>query len=159
MRRMLGGAVAALVGLSGHAAAATEGPAVCWDDRTLSAARVVEFREIGLDVQLRCRLIGLDLTPGYVRVLERYRGDFDAADGAIKAHYHADDGRTGWIAYQRYITHVTNIYGGGATTVTHCQTFASVLGELSSPEVPAGALGAVVAAMVKDPHVDATICG
>jgi hypothetical protein len=160
VRRASFGFVAAVLALHcGNAAAATPEPAVCWDSRTLAAARVFEFRAIGLNVQLRCRLIGLDIAPGYAGMLDRYHRDFDAAEGAIKAHYHADDSRAHWLEYQRYLTYVTNVYGGGATTLTHCRAFASVLGELSSPATPASALDAVVVAMVKDPHINTAVCG
>lgn len=159
MKRASFGMVAAVLAMQcGNAAAATLDPAACWDNRTLAAARVFEFRAIGLNVQLRCRLIGLDIMPGYAGVLERYHGDFDAAEGAIKAHYHADDSRAHWLDYQRYLTHVTNIYGGGATTAVLCRTFAGVLGELSSPATPVTALEAVAVAMVKDPHIDTAVC-
>ena len=153
--------VAAVIALHcGNAAAAatTAAPAVCWDQPTLAAARVFEFRAIGLTVQLRCRLIGLDLQADYERLLDRYHGAFDAAEGAIKAHYHADENHDHWIEYQRYLTHVTNIYGGGATTATHCQTFASVLGELSAPATPDSAMGEVAVAMVREPHVEGAVC-
>jgi hypothetical protein len=160
VKRARWGFVAAVLAMQCmNAAAATLTPAVCWDNHTLAAARVFEFRSIGLNVQLRCRLIGLDITPGYARVLDKYHTGFDAAEGAIKAHYHADETREHWLDYQRYLTHVTNIYGGGATTLTNCQAFASVLGELSSPATPDSALDAVAVAMVKDPHIDAMVCG
>jgi hypothetical protein len=157
-RGSFGFAAAVLAMQCGNAAAATLEPAVCWDGRTLAAARVFEFRAIGLNVQLRCRLIGLDIMPGYASVLTRYQSDFDAAEGTIKAHYHADQGHGQWVEYQRYLTHVTNIYGGGATTLTHCRAFASVLGELSLPATPTSALESVAVAMVREPHIDTATC-
>ncbi len=134
---------------------AVSGPAQargCIDSEVLTAARLNEFGTMMMAVNLRCKAVAVDISPGYEAMLTAHRSIFAAADRRLRAFF-AGEPR----AFDAYSTKLGNRYGGGATDPANCQRFEGIAGGLSA-NVSAAALGKVVFAMVAQPHIDGVTC-
>lgn len=124
----------------------------CIDSEVLTAARLNEFGTMMMAVNLRCKAVALDISPGYEAMLTAHRSIFAAADRRLRAFF-AGEPR----AFDAYSTKLGNRYGGGATDPANCRRFERVARDLSANISPA-ALGKVVFAMVAQPRIEGSAC-
>ena len=148
--------VALMAALTGVALAAPA-HAACIDHQTATAARIHQFETMMMVVSLRCARIGYDMRGTYENMVIAHQAPFGQAATRLR-HYLGGDGidpHSG--GFDRYATILGNSYGGGATTLSACQTLDQVAGELAKvPDVRL--LAQVAETLIARPRLDEMAC-
>lgn len=148
--------VAALAGLmlTTPAQAASK----CWDNDVNAAAQVQEFKLLLMNVSLRCRVIEVDTSANFDRMVKTHARTFDEAERKLRDFFGAKASRASQTEYLRYNTILGNMYGGGNTNIRNCNVFNGVMTELSVAGDNREALVGVASAMIATPRVEGSRC-
>lgn len=132
--------------------------AKCWDTDVNSAAQVQEFKLLLMNVSLRCRVIEVDTSANFDRMVKTHARTFDEAERKLRDFFGAKASRASQAEYLRYTTILGNMYGGGNTNIRNCNVFNGVMTELSVAGDNREALVGVASAMIATPRVEGNRC-
>lgn len=141
--------------LAGTAAAQTPR---CWAPDEIGAARISELNIMLMDVHLRCRSKGIDISVSYDRFLTANRKAIETAATGLKAHFGVTPGDRKQNAYDSYMIGLANFYGAGKTDEQICRQFEVVATHLGNAGADGDLLATVAMQLVRDPRIDGPRC-
>ena len=131
--------------------------AACIDHQTATAARIQQFETMMMVVSLRCGRIGYDMRSSYEGMVIAHQAPFGQATTRLRHYLGGNEFDVHSGGFDHYATILGNMYGGGATSFSTCQTLDQVAGELAKvPDVRL--LAQVAETLIVRPKLDEMAC-
>lgn len=148
-RLALASAAALAIGLGAMPAAARVAT-----PEVLEAARLRELHLMLNSANLRCKMIGINLQPGFDSFSARQAAPLSRAETALKQYFDVQSEKDLRAGYDRFHIKILNFYGTGRTDQHSCTTFANLLTMLAQADEGSPLLSQVAEIMVTRPLIE-----